>query len=246
MQLNAHSWGEGTPLVCLHGVTGHGRRYRALAERLHGRRVVGLDLRGHADSGWDPPWTVAQHLEDLVDTAAALGIESADWLGHSFGGLLVARLALDRPDLVSRIVLVDPALHIPPALALERAEAIRIGASFGGPGEAIDTRLADGTLFTTPRSILEREAADHLEQGADGRWRWRYSAPAVISAFGEMARPAPEWPGCPTLVLIGSRSWIHVELPGLPNVHVVALPGGHSVLWDDFEAAMTAIETFLG
>ncbi|MFN0155808.1 MAG: alpha/beta fold hydrolase [Gaiella sp.] len=245
MRLNTAEWGSGPPLVCLHGVTSHGRRYETMAARLPGRRVLGVDLRGHAGSGWDPPWTVAQHIEDLVETAAALEVERADWVGHSFGGLLVARLTVERPDLVSRAVLLDPALHIDPAVALERAEAMRADISFASPDDAIETRLGDGTLFTTPRSVLEREAEQHLEQGDDGRWRWRYCAPAVVAAFGEMAAPAPAWPRCPTLVVLGARSWLPVDVPILPNVTAVTVPGGHGVLWDDFEETIDAVTRFL-
>jgi alpha-beta hydrolase superfamily lysophospholipase len=45
----------------MHGVQAHGGRFRRLAEeRLMraGFRVLGLDFRGHADSGWEPPWSI--------------------------------------------------------------------------------------------------------------------------------------------------------------------------------------------
>ena len=61
MRLHLHEWGDpGAPVVlCLHGVTGHGLRFRRLAEeRLATRyRVLAPDLRGHGRSGWEPPWT---------------------------------------------------------------------------------------------------------------------------------------------------------------------------------------------
>lgn len=248
MILNAHEWGDpaGPPLVCLHGVTGHGARFRSLAERLPGRRVVGVDLRGHGRSGWEPPWNVATHVADLIETADALGLERPAWLGHSFGGLLTAELAARVPERTERAVLLDPALHIDPAVAATQADGTRADVSFADADEAIEARLAGGTLFTTPRPILEEEAEAHLERGEDGRLRWRYSPTAVIAAWGEMARPAPPWPSCPTLVVLGARSWIPVEVPeGGPDLEKVIVPGGHSVLWDDFDATAAAIAAFL-
>lgn len=237
---------DGPTVVCLHGVTGHGRRFAALAARLPGHRVVGVDLRGHGASTSLPPWSVEQHVADLVETADALGLRSASWLGHSFGGRLVCELAGAHPDRVERAVLLDPALHVEPELALERAELSRPDASFASPDEAIDARLADGSLLTTPRSVLVEEAAAHLAVGDDGRWRWRYSVPAVIAAWSIMASHAPPWPRSPTLVVTGERSWLPVRVPRLGTIRHVIVPGGHSVLWDDFDATADAVASFLG
>jgi lipase len=247
MRLHHAEWGdpEGRPVVCLHGLTGHAGRFRDLAGRLPSCRVLALDLRGHGRSGYEPPWNAATHVADLLETASALGIHQAAWIGHSFGGRLVAELAAVAPDHVERAVLLDPAMHIEPPVALERAELQRADISFATPDDAIDARLRDGSLFTTPRSTLEAEAAAHLEQGADGLWRWRYSPVAAIVAWSEMAAQAPPFPGCRTLVVLGERSWIPVDVPDEPTVEVVRVPGGHSVLWDDFAATADAVAAFL-
>jgi lipase len=248
VQLSVTEWGDpaGAPLVCLHGVTGHGRRFRRLAqERLFAHRVIGIDYRGHGHSGGEPPWSVEQHLADLVETTDALGLPRATWLGHSFGGKLVAELAARYRDRVERAILLDPAMHIDPSIAGERADLTRADVSFGSPAEAVDTRLADGSLFTTPREMLEEEAREHLVECPDGRFRWQWFPAAVIVAWSEMAKPSPPWPICPTLLVRGERSWVPVKAPHNGNITEVVVPGGHSVLWDDFEATADAIAQFL-
>jgi lipase len=248
MRLNVVAWGPigAPPVVCLHGLTGHARRFERLAaDTLVRHRVVAVDLRGHGDSSWAPPWGVAQHVADLVDTVDALGIPGASWVGHSFGGRLVAEIALRHPQLVERAVLLDPAMHITPTVAAERAALARADSSFASPDDAIDTRLGDGTLFSTPRATLEEEARVHLVAGDDGRLRYRVRAEAAIVAWSEMATAPPPWPSCSTLVVLGERSWIPVDVPVRTDVEVVRVPGGHSVLWDDFGATSAAIAAFL-
>jgi len=249
MRLNVREWGDaaGPPVVCLHGLTGYGGRFRRLAEeRLPHRRVVAPDLRGHGGSGWEPPWDLDTHVADLLETADSLGIERADWVGHSIGGRLVAELAARAPERVDRAVLLDPAMHIEADMTLQRVELLRSDLSFSSPDEAIDTRLADPLLYSTPRSVLEEEAAEHLRLEEDGRYRWRWSPGMAIVAWSEMTRAAPPWPECPTLLVVGARSWIALDIPASSHLETVTVPGGHSVMWDDFGATADAIAGFLG
>jgi pimeloyl-ACP methyl ester carboxylesterase len=96
VRLNTCSWdhGGGSPIVCVHGVSGHAQSFRKLAEdTLADRRVLALDLRGHGRSGWEPPWNLETHVADLAETATAHAVERATWIGFSLGGRLVAELA---------------------------------------------------------------------------------------------------------------------------------------------------------
>jgi lipase len=245
MKLHTREWGTaGAPLVvCLHGVTSHSGRFERLArERLGGYRVVAVDLRGHGHSGWEPPWDLETHLADLVETVG----EPAVWMGHSFGGRLVAELAAARPDLVERAVLLDPALHIDPPTALEQAEGTRIEVRFDSAAGYADARLEGGTVLRAGRELVVAEVADDLVPAEDGdRLRVRYCRSAVIGAWSEMASPAPPWPRCRTLVVLGADSWIRVAVPRIATIASVVVPGGHTVLWDAFDETADAIERFL-
>src|SRR5919198_1939780 len=112
MLLQLHEWGAraAPPLVCLHGITGHGRRFRRLAEeRLAERfRVLAPDLRGHGHSGWEPPWTIATNVADVLETITAAGVERAAWLRHPYGGPAVPPAPAPEPPPRGRAGVVPP------------------------------------------------------------------------------------------------------------------------------------------
>ena len=251
MQLHVHEWGDGSgpPLVCLHGVTAHGERYRRLATERWARRfhVVAPDLRGHGRSGYEPPWSLETQVADLVETVDALGIVEADWVGHSFGGRLLLELASAHPERIRRIVLLDPAIQVLPHVALSVAEGERRDAVYESPEDYADRR-GDGPA--TPRELVLEDAELACERLPDGRLRRRSCQAAVVSIYGELASdpPPPETLRAPTLLL-------HAPAYGLvrdeqlaayaDRVEAVALPGMHVVMWDAFDEVAGAVERFL-
>jgi lipase len=199
---------DGRAVVALHGVKGHCGRWRPLSSRSPHLRMYALDLRGHGRSDWSPPWTLEQHVADVLATMDGLRLPRADLLGHSFGGAVAVHLARHAPDRVGRVVLLDPALGLAPAVAGQRADAERTPRTFADPPEARESRLATWPPLADP-SVVDDEVADHLVAGEDGRWRWRYSPAAVVTAFSEMARPAVLPPrGVPTLLVRAARAQV--------------------------------------
>jgi lipase len=253
MRLHVHEWGDpaAPAVICLHGVAAHGARFRRLAERLPGRRVLAFDLRGHGRSNWSPPWNTATHVDDVLGTAAALDVERCDWIGFSFGGRIAAALADGAPERVGRLCLLDPALALPAAICLEHAEMERSETTFADPEEAIAELLDSGTLFSTPREMLEEEMREHLVRRDDGRFEYRYLRSVVVAAFGELALRPPPAAAVPTLVVRGERSWVEVDVDRYRealghDLRTATVPGGHAVLWDAFEETAGAVAGFLG
>jgi lipase len=253
--LHVHAWGEeGEPrVVFLHGVTSHGGHARLLAEDwlADGRRVLAPDLLGHGSSPYEPPWSLEAHLDAITEAA---GQEPADWIGHSFGGRLAFELAARSPELVRRLVLLDPAIHLPPAVALFAAENTRAERAYVSFEEGVERRYDESQLHGAPRAIVEEELRVHLVPGEDGRWRYRYSQAAVVAAYGEMASQPPPFGEVriPTLLVLGSYSYlpydalIDAHLAALGDLlSVVTVSGGHTVLWDALEETAAAITTFL-
>jgi lipase len=256
MRLHLHEWGDpqAPAVVCVHGVSAHGKRFRRLAEeRLAARyRVLAPDLRGHGRSGWDPPWNIRTHAEDLLETMAAAAVESAAWVGHSFGGRLIVELCACAPERVESVALLDPAIQILPHVGRDFAEEVAKDHSFATPGEAIDARLAGGA--PTPREFLEEETGEHLVASRDGRLRWRFSRPAAATVYSELCTepPHPSVIGVPVLLVHATqfglvredqREAYALELGA--RLEQVAVPGGHVVYWDAYDETGNALESFL-
>jgi len=256
MRLNVNEWGDpdAPPVVCLHGVNAHGRRFRRLGEeRLASRyRVVAPDLRGHASSDWDPPWTIRTHVDDVLETLDDVGVGRAAFVGHSYGGRMLLELATIDPDRMERAALLDPAIQILPHVGLDFAERERQDNSFASPEEAIQARLESGN--PTPRAFLEEEMDEHLVHARDGRYRFRYCHSAVIAMYSELctAPPRAETLRVPTLIVHANEfglvrdEQIDAYRTALGDeLEVVAVPGGHLVYWDAWEQTAGAVERFL-
>jgi lipase len=258
MRLHVHEWGDADAavLVCLHGVSAHGRRFRRLAEeRLAKRfRVLAPDLRGHGRSGYEPPWNIATHLADVLETVDAAGAEQpVAWLGHSFGGRLVLELCAVEPQRVARTVLLDPAIQILPHVGFDFAEDAARDLSFATAEEAVEVRLASGHP-PSPPEFVEEEAGEHLLRWSDGRLRWRFSRAAAATIYGELCTepPPPSTLCTPALLVYASQFGLvrdeqlvqYVEELG-ERLEVVSVQGGHIVYWNAYAETADAVERFL-
>ena len=254
MSLTLHEWGDpvGPRVVCLHGVTGHGRAFALFAEdALDDFHVLAPDLLGHGSSSYEPPWSVGAHLQAI---RRVIGDEPAKFVGHSFGGRLAFELAARSPELVTRLVLLDPAIYVPPHAALLAAENARKERTYISFEQAVEERFVESQLHSTPRELVDAELRTHLVPDDEGRFRYRYCQSAVVAGYSELARRPPpfEYVRIPTLLVLGANSYLsydhlleaHRDALG-DLLEVVVVPGGHTLLWDAFEETARAVTAFL-
>jgi pimeloyl-ACP methyl ester carboxylesterase len=254
VRLHVREWGDPSApaVVCVHGVQAFGGRFRRLAEeRLAARyHVVAVDLRGHGGSGRDGPWTLEAHLADLLETCP----QRPAWIGHSFGGRLVAELMARGPQHVERAILLDPALTVPPDYAAFLAqEELAAENSYASAEEAIEACTA--ALFRPASEAVKAEVRDQIVRDDEGRFRFDYTPAAVAAAYLAIAPLPGPWErrGIPTLIVAGLASKFvsvgeveHYRAALGNKLQVVVVPAGHSVLWDAFDETADAIERFLG
>lgn len=189
--LHTHVFGpdDGPPVLALHGLTGHGRRWRHIAEtHLPRVRVIAPDLRGHGRSPWTPPWSFETHVTDLL---AVLDIHTdggpVTVVGHSFGGAIALHLAATAPERVRAMVLLDPAIGLPADRLLEVADLTVRHPDYTDAAEARSEKVHGDWAAVAPE-LLDAEITEHLVELDGGRVNWRISTPAFVASWGELAR----------------------------------------------------------
>ncbi|XP_012888645.1 PREDICTED: alpha/beta hydrolase domain-containing protein 11 isoform X4 [Dipodomys ordii] len=104
--------GEATlpAVVFLHGLFGSKTNFSSIAKAVAGqtgRRVLTVDARNHGDSPHSPDVSYEAMSQDLQDLLPQLGLVPSILIGHSMGGKTAMLMALQRPDLVERLIAVD-------------------------------------------------------------------------------------------------------------------------------------------
>jgi len=175
VELSFTEQGQGSPIVILHGLFGSKRNWGAVAKALSTtHRVFTLDLRNHGDSPWDESMTYEALAADVSRFIYHHGIEPCTLIGHSMGGKTAMVLALRKPDLVSRLVVVD----ISP-IPRETDIGAYIGVMQDVPLEDCSTRKdIEGHIShaVTSPSIRQFLLQNVVREGQDFRWRINLSA----------------------------------------------------------------------
>jgi pimeloyl-ACP methyl ester carboxylesterase len=253
VELAVSDTGTGKPLVILHGLFGSKRNWGTIAHRLAAsHRVLAVDLRNHGESPWhdrhDYPALaadVARVIEQRVGGPAAV-------LGHSMGGKVAMVLALEHPEFVERLLVVDIAPVRSTATPIEFVRAMR-AVRLEAFTSRVDVKdaLADAIPDPTVRGFL----ALNIVPSPTGL-AWTVNLAAIEQNFDAILG-FPDVPfearfTKPTLFLAGGRSPYvqphhHAEIDRLfPKAQIEIIEGaGHWVHADAAEAFLGAVSRFL-
>ncbi len=228
-------------LIFIHGSGDSGAVWGPLLDQMPGVEAVTFDLPGHgarvAESGPER-MSVRDYAEDVYRTLTARGVDSGVVIGHSLGGAVALRLAVDYPDFARRIVLVGSGARLRVApLFLEEARA-------AGP---------EGVL-----SVTEIAFAPGHEEQARGFFTTRpptapgmlYRDLAACDEFDMMGEVASITQ--PALLIVGEADrmtppkYAEFLRQRLPHSELVVIPGaGHYVQIERPEAVADALRAWL-
>jgi esterase len=177
--------GEGPPMLVLHGLLGSARNWLSTGVALaaNGWHVYAADLRNHGVSGWADDSSYQAMAGDVVSLIEQQGWKSVYLVGHSMGGKVAMRVAMNRPDLVLRLAVVDIAPKVYTHRVREEFTAM----------EALDLtqihsrKEADLALAKSVSDWAMRQfILTNLQSLADGSWQWLVNRKALTAALPEI------------------------------------------------------------
>ncbi len=117
-QLEVWDTRTGAPMVFIHGVGTSGELWATnLAELTTEFRIIAYNRRGYGASSISPRnW--GAHADDTIALIESLSAIPATVIGYSAGASIALDIALRRPDLIARIILLDPAFNVKQCLTL--------------------------------------------------------------------------------------------------------------------------------
>jgi poly(3-hydroxyalkanoate) depolymerase len=244
------SGGTGTPLLLVNGIGANLEMWAPLRRRLS-RRSVAVDLPGTGGSSTPFfPMTIPADALLLLQVLDALGIETVDVLGFSFGGAVAQELARRAPARVRRLVLASTSCGVgsvpgsPIALALVGNPLRYYSPSFF---KAVAPVVVGGRGARDAR-FLDRQARKRAARPPSplGYW-WQVWATWTWSGWPWL--PALHQP---TLVIAGDRDQVVPAVNArlmaalLPDARLRTWPsGGHMLLLDSASEVGPVIESFL-
>ncbi len=242
IELHGDTTGSGPALLVLHGLFGSATNWRSMARSLSATHEVhALDLRNHGTSPWADSMSYREMADDVRNYIDRHELGQVAVMGHSMGGKTAMVLALEYPDLVERLIVVDIAPRSYADSLSSYAQAMRSvdvfsAASRGEIQRQLQAVLPDAAIapFLVQNLVTRNEHFD-----------WRINLAAITAAMPDLTgfptelqtrvfpRPttaiagalsdylpngdgtpfAPMFPKLEVEVIAGAAHWVHADQP---------------------------------
>ncbi len=253
MELNYKTFGQGEPLLILHGLFGSLDNWQTLGKRLSEHYSVYLiDQRNHGRSPHQAPMDYPIMADDLRQFMEQQFIHRANIMGHSMGGKTAMEFALRNPDMTEKLIVIDIG---PKAYAgghemiFKALQAVRLE-------EVKDRKYAENILQQyIDNPAIRQFLLKNLARSKAGTFRWKINLPLIYAHYEDiLAAPKAEgtYEGA-TLFLRGGLSDYILEDDEeqighyFPNYELQTVENaGHWVHAEAPDALFAAVRTFLG
>jgi pimeloyl-ACP methyl ester carboxylesterase len=184
LQLKYKTFGQGEPVIILHGLFGTADNWQTIGKRLSEQYSVFLpDQRNHGRSPHDPDMNYELMADDLLHFMESNWMFKARIVGHSMGGKTAMKFALKYPDMVEKLVVVD----------------IAPKAYTGGHQEIFEAMLSLDLDAISSRDEAEAQLARRIQDEAvrlfllknmsrssKGGYQWKMNLPVIYEHYQEI------------------------------------------------------------
>ena len=224
MALNFKTFGQGYPVIILHGLFGMLDNWQTIAKKLADKYTVYIvDQRNHGRSPHLSEFNYQILADDLQAFMESNWIYEAHIIGHSMGGKTAMQLALSYPEIVKKLIVVDiaPKQYQPghqlifdalqsldlTTITNRKEAATRLGATINDPG-------------------VQQFLLKNLSRNSNGQYEWKMNLPVIYKNYNrileniQMEEPFQQ----PTLFIKGGQSNYIQEMdnPTIKNFFPVA------------------------
>ncbi|PIA17125.1 Abhydrolase domain-containing protein C22H12.03 [Coemansia reversa NRRL 1564] len=247
------------PLVILHGLFGSKQNWGAISKQLSrtlSRDTYCVDLRNHGDSPHQSPHTYAAMSEDIVRFIKDHQLNKPILIGHSMGGKVVMQTALERPDLVSQLI-VDDMVPIKFGLAHDFSAYVRKLLEIER-SNIISQKEADRILSQTEPDLSIRQfLLTNMKKSQNDGTKGSYKSRIPLKLLGDSLTDVMNWEDSdkiyngPTLFIGGKRSpYVKpTSYPAMkryfPKYEISELDTGHWVHAEMPREFMKLVEDFI-
>lgn len=228
---------EGQPvLVLVHGAAGSHLDWPLAIRRLG---VVAVDLSGHGKSKGEGHESIEEHAADMVALLDALEIERAFICGHSMGGGVTLKMALEYPDRLLAMMLVATGGRL-------RVRADILSQAEENPEAVAEILFANLWADGTPEAVRERGKQIYLAQNPRVVARDYRASNAfdVLDELGAIRLPALVMSGTvDTMTPLRYNQHLADHIPGA-EIHIYE-GAGHNLQLERAEAVAADMATFM-
>lgn len=254
MKLNFKTYGQGQPLVILHGLFGSLDNWFSLAKAFENKHQVFLvDQRNHGQSPHTQSHTYEGMADDLFEFFEEHKLKNVILVGHSMGGKTAMNFAAEHSDLLDKLIIVDMGVKGYPVhhdLIIRSMQALNLEAlSSRSEAEEQLRHLLDeeeDTIQFLLKNIYRQKQSD-----GSTNYAWRFNLDVLAADIEEMGLPILKGSGVKTLFLYGTKSKYileedKVEIRALfPNATFASLNTGHWVHAQDPVGFVSAVQSFM-
>ncbi len=184
--MNYKVYGNGQPLLILHGFLGSLDNWHSIANELGQYfKVYTLDLRNHGKSFHAPTHTIQDMVDDLHTFIQTHALKMVHLMGHSMGGKVVMEFALQFPTIVHQLIVADIA---PKLYKRGHDDVLKALQEVNLEGMQSRKEVEAALLPYLPDFGVRQFIMKNLDRNDTGHYQWKMNVPVLLRDYEQVVQ----------------------------------------------------------